>query len=273
MGRSNTARIILLVCAAGLVLGLLSAGHNGSSNLGITYVREGYYGFDKVITSPFSFIADIWNTYIGLVNTSRENRDLKKQVDKLRVQCMVMEELKTENKRFRIMLDFKDAHPELQLIPSSLLSQDITLIFKTALIDKGINSGFRVDMPVLSPNGVVGKVVAVSPHTAQVLLITDPNSAIPAAIETTRVKGIIKGRGGNLLNLEYVRRDENVKVGDCVVTSGMLGTFPKGMKIGYVREVRRDANKIFADIVVKPCVEMDKIEGVFGIAQDMEVSD
>jgi rod shape-determining protein MreC len=171
------------------------------------------------------------------------------------------------------MLAFKAAHQELVLLPANFLSQDITLIFKTAIIDKGTGSGFQVEMPIISPGGVVGKVVSTSPHTSQILLITDPNSAIPAVIESTRVKGIIKGRGGNLLSLDYVRRAENVKAGDSIVTSGLLGVFPVGLKVGTVVEVRRDVNRIFADIIVKPCVEMDKIEGVFGIAQNMEAAD
>lgn len=272
MVRSNT-RIFLLTCAAALILVLLSAGQYSPSAPGLNYIREGYYIFDKVITSPFSFVADIWNSYIGLVNTNRENKDLKNRVDTLRVQCMALEELKTENRRYKAMLEFKNERRDLYLIPASLLSHDITLVFKTATIDKGLNRGFRMDMPVLSPEGVVGKVIAVAPHTSQILLITDPNSAIPAVIESSRVRGIIKGRGGNLLSLEYVRRTEDIKVGESVVTSGLLGTFPQGLKIGYVHEVKRDVNKIFADIVVKPYVEMNKIEGLFGIAQNMEVSD
>jgi rod shape-determining protein MreC len=186
---------------------------------------------------------------------------------------MIADELKSENRRLRTMLDFKAAHQELSLVPATLLSQDITLAFKTAIIDKGASSGFHPEMPVISPGGVVGKVISTSTNTAQILLITDPNSAIPAVVESTRVKGIVKGRGGNLLNLEYVRRTEGVKPGDSVVTSGLLGAFPVGLKIGTVVEVRRDVNRIFADIIVKPSVEMDKIEGIFGVAQYMETSD
>jgi rod shape-determining protein MreC len=272
MGRNNN-RVILLICSAAFILILLSTGQYGATSQGVGYVREGYYAFDKVITAPFKFVADVWNSYIGLVNTSRENKELRQKNDRLKVRSMIMDEIKSENRRLRVMLDFKEAHRELSLIPADLLSQDITLIFKTAIIDKGTSSGFHADMAILSPNGVVGKVVAVSPHTSQILLITDPNSAIPAVIESTRVKGIIKGRGGNLLTLEYVRRAEDVKKGDSIVTSGLLGIFPPGLKIGSVVEVRRDVNRMFADIIVKPYVEMDKIEGIFGIAQDMEASD
>src|SRR5690606_2807492 len=157
--------------------------------------------------------------YIGLVNTSRENKELRNQIDRLKVQNMRMEEMKSENRLLRGMLQFSNANRDLKLIPARVLSQDISLIYKTAIIDKGGKSGFRMDMPVLTPDGIVGKVVAVSPHTAQILLITDPNSAIPSAIGSTRVKGILKGRGGNLLILDYVRRDEEVKKGDSIVTS------------------------------------------------------
>ena len=272
MGRNNN-RIILLICTAALLLVLFSTGQYGATSRGVGLVREGYRVFDKLMSAPFAFVADVWNTYIGLVNTSWENRELRRQNDRLKVRCMALEEVKSENRRLRGMLQFKEAHPELSLIPAALLSQDITLIFKTAIIDKGSTGGFHVEMPVISPDGVVGKVVSVSPRTSQVLLITDPNSAIPAVVASTRVKGIVKGRGGNLLSLEYVRRTENIKAGDSVVTSGLLGAFPEGLTIGSVQEVRRDVNRIFADIVVKPCVEMDKLEGVFGVAHRVEASD
>ncbi|HPV28089.1 MAG: rod shape-determining protein MreC [Bacteriovoracaceae bacterium] len=272
MGRSGS-RVILLIGAAALILVLLSTGQYSSSSLGISCVREGYGIFEKVIRSPFSFIAGIWNHYIFLVNTSHENEVLRKEIDELRVRSMNLEDIKNENQRLRAMLEFKEAFQDFSLIPASVLSQDITHVFKTVLIDKGSRSGFGINTPILNPSGVVGRVIAVSPHTAQVLLITDPNSSIPALIESSRVKGIVKGREESLLSLEYVRSTEEVNVGDCVVTSGLLGMFPKGLKIGYVREVKKDDRQIFAKIILEPCVKMEKIEEIFGIAQTVEVSD
>ena len=112
---------------------MLSTGQYNSSSFGIRYIREGYYVFNKVVTAPFSFIAGVWDTYIGLVNTGRENKELKKLNDQLRVQCMAMNELKKENKNLRAMLQFKESNKDFSLIPARLLSQDITLIFKTAI--------------------------------------------------------------------------------------------------------------------------------------------
>ncbi len=272
MGRSNT-RVIFLVAAVALILVLISLGQYGSSSAGISYVREGYYVFEKVVTAPFTFMANLWKDYVLLVDTHRDNKQLSKQVAEMRVQCMTLEELRSENERLRAMLDFKDVHKAFKLYPASLLTQDITLVFKTAIIDRGSRSGFFINMPVVNPLGVVGRVIAASPHTSQVLLITDPNSAIPAIIESSRVKGIVKGTGSNILSLEYVRMDDEVQVGDCVITSGLLGIFPKGLKIGYVQEVRKDERKIFAEVLVKPCVAMEKIEGVFGIGRDVAITD
>ncbi|HOO37138.1 MAG TPA: rod shape-determining protein MreC [Deltaproteobacteria bacterium] len=272
MGRSNT-RVILLIIAAALILVLISLGQYSSSSAGISCVREGYLVFNKIITSPFTFIADLWKDYIYLVDTKRDNEELKKSNDALRVQSMNLEELRSENERLRLMLDFKAAHTEFSLYPASLLAQDITLVFKTAVIDKGSRSGFFVNMPIVNPDGVVGRVVAVSSHTSQILMITDPNSAIPALIASTRVKGIVKGTGGESLRLEYVRRTDDVKIGDFVVTSGLLGIFPKGLRIGYVKDIQVDERKIFADILLAPCVDMEKIEGIFGIGQDVATTD
>lgn len=270
MGRSK-ARIILLITAAALILALISLGQYSSSSMGTGCVREGYYVFERVITSPFRFMANLWEEYVFLVNTRQDNEELRKQIDHLRVQCMMLEELRSENERLRDMLDFKAAHKEFTLYPARLLTQDITLVFKTAIIDKGSLNDFFVNMPIVNPHGVVGKVIAVSPHTSQILLSTDPNSSIPAMIESTRVKGIVKGTGGKSLRFEYVRRSEDVHIGDSVITSGLLGIFPKGLKIGYVQDIKKDESKIFADILLTPSVDMEKIEGLFGIGQDVAI--
>jgi rod shape-determining protein MreC len=265
MGHGNTQKIFLVIFATGLVLILLSLGQYRSLSFGLNPMREGFYFFEKVITTPFTFVYGLWTDYVALVNTRQENKELRKNLEKSRVQCMAMQELRSENDRLRTMLDFKSEYADYKLYPAQLLAQDITMVFKTVIIDRGSRHNFFTDMPVVCPQGLVGRVIAASPHTSQVLLITDPNSAIPAIIEETRVKGIVKGTGTNILSLEYVRSTELVQVGSIVVTSGLEGIFPKGLKIGRVQQVKMDQHKIFAKILVSPSVEMSKIEGVFGV--------
>jgi rod shape-determining protein MreC len=265
MEHGNTQKILLVIFAIGLVLILLSLGQYRSLSFGLNPMREGFYFFEEVITIPFTFVHGLWTDYVALVNTRQENKELSKNLAQSRVQCMTMQELRSENDRLRGMLDFKSEHAEFRLYPARLLAQDITNVFKTVIIDRGSKNNFFTDMPVVCPQGLVGRVITISPHTSQVLLITDPNSAIPAVIEDTRVKGIVKGTGTNILNLEYVRSTEFVQVGSVVVTSGLEGIFPKGLKVGRIQQVKMDQHKIFAKILVSPSVEMSKIEGVFGV--------
>ncbi|MCE5276128.1 MAG: rod shape-determining protein MreC [Deltaproteobacteria bacterium] len=268
MGHGNTHKILLAVFAIGLVLILLSLGQDRSLSLSSNPMREGFSFFGKGITLPFSFVHGLWTDYVALVNTRQENKELRKELQKTQVLCMTMQEVRSENERLSAMLGFKSEHKDFQLYPARLLGQDITNVFKTVIVDRGSRNKFFTDMPVVSPLGLVGRVITTSPHTSQVLLITDPNSAIPAIIEETRVKGVVKGAGTNVLNLEYVRSTELVQVGSTVVTSGLEGIFPKGMKIGVVREVNRDPHKIFTKILVAPSVEMSKIEGIFGVGRN-----
>lgn len=273
MERGGTNKIVLVVIAAAIVIVLLSLGQYRSLSSGLNPVREGFSIAERIVTAPFRFAATLWTDYIALVNTRRENRDLKKKLEQLQFEHMAMHGLAGENARLRAMLDFRSEHGDFQLLPAQLLAQDISVIFRTVIVDRGKKSGFAVNMPIVSPLGLIGRVIAVSPHTSQVLLVTDPNSAVPAVIEETQVKGIVKGTGTNVLNLDYVRSTEIVEVGSMVVTSGLEGRFPRGLRIGQISTVKRDPRKIFVRITVSPSVEMSKIEGVFGVKIRAEDAD
>lgn len=273
MGKHTGTRNLFLIVAAALILLLLSLGQYSSSSIGLNCIREGFFFFEKIIRSPVAFVYGLWQDYIYLVDVRQENLVLKEEIDEMQVQCMRLQELRQENQQLKEMIDYRAEHSEFVLIPAGLLAHDITLVFKTVIIDRGNRHGFYLDMPIVTPSGVVGRVIAVSPHTAEVLLITDPNSAIPAIIEDSRIKGIVKGMGTSTLHLEYVRRTEDVKIGSPVVTSGLLGMFPKGLIIGHVQEVGKDEGKMFAQILLTPCTEMEKIETVFGIGRDVETAD
>jgi rod shape-determining protein MreC len=267
MGQSNTQKLLLAVFVIGLTLIMLSLGQYQSRSFGQNPLREGFFFFQKVITTPFSIVHGLWTDYVALVHVRQENKELKKKIELWSVECMTMQQLRAENERLKTMLDYKNEASDFQLFPARLMNQDITMVFKTVVLDKGKKNRFSMDMPVVNPLGLVGRVIAVSPHASQVLLMTDPNSAIPVMIADTGVKGIVKGTGSNLLSMEYVRNSELVTVGSLVVTSGLEGIFPKGLKVGRVQEVHRDKHKIFLRIMVAPSVEMSKLDGVFGVGR------
>lgn len=267
MGQSNTQKMLLAVFVIGLTLIMLSLGQYRSRSFGQNPLREGFFFFQKVITTPFSIVHGLWTDYVALVHVRQENKELKKKIELWSVECMTMQQLRTENDRLKSMLEYKTEASDFKLYPARILNQDISMVFKTVIIDKGNINHFSADMPVVSPLGLVGRVIMASPHTSQILLITDPNSAIPVVIAETGVKGIVKGTGSNLLSMEYVRNSELVTVGSLVVTSGLEGIFPKGLKVGRVQDVYRDKHKIFMKIMVVPSVEMSKLDGVFGIGR------
>ncbi|HQP31068.1 MAG TPA: rod shape-determining protein MreC [Deltaproteobacteria bacterium] len=262
-------KLPLFIVTSVLILVLISFGQQRYPAAALGLVREGYSWVVRLAEAPLDFASGIWNNYIYLINARQENAALRAKVNALEARTMAFGEVRRENMRLRALLDFKTAYPDLPLVPAEVLGQDISLVFKTLVLDKGSADGFFKDMPVMKPGGIVGRVIAVTPHSAQVLLITDVNSAVPAVIENSRVKGIVKGRGDGSLSLEYVKSDEEVKVGDLVVSSGLGGIFPRGITIGSVRSVKRPRHKMFAEILLKPGVEIGQIEEVFGIGRDV----
>jgi rod shape-determining protein MreC len=136
----------------------------------------------------------------------------------------------------------------------------------TILIDKGTDAGLRADLPVVTADGVAGKIVAVYGHSSQVLLITDPAAGAGALLDQRRVQGVLKGEGRGLCRLDYVMNDNAVSPGDKVVTSGLDRVFPKGLPIGTVVEAK-DGN-IYKNVIVKPAVALNQLEAVLVVVSE-----
>lgn len=263
------AKLFLFAIAVFIIFILISAGQSRLSQVNLGIVREGYARLVWAVSSPVEFCSGIWTNYIYLVNTRQEKTELEKKLARLEVENMTLKELRSENIRMRAMLEFSKTYVDTPLYPAEVIAQDLSLLFKTVMLDKGKVDGFFTNMPIIQPDGLIGRTIGTSPHSSQVLLITDVNSSVPAITENGRVKGIVKGRGDGNLSLEYVRSDEDIRIGDLVVTSGLGGIFVKGLNIGTVRSIKRHQYKLFAEITVYPSVEIGKIEEVFGVGSDV----
>jgi rod shape-determining protein MreC len=130
------------------------------------------------------------------------------------------------------------------------------------LVNKGEKDGAAKDMAVVTSEGVVGRVIEVSLHTAKVLLITDPNSGMDVIVQRSRTQGIMEGKVEEVCVLKYVQKNEDVQVGDKVITSGLGGIFPKGLMTGTVTKVERKRPGIFQYIEVTPSVDFSRLEEV-----------
>ncbi len=218
--------------------------------------------FQIVFDSGYSAVSNFWSHYIGLISVRRENEALHERLAALEAQNSKLMELESENARLAALLGVREA-AQVRGVAAHVIGHDPSNWIQMLTLDVGESEGIMPGIPVLEGNGVVGQVAAVGGSTSRVLLITDHSSGIDAIIQGSRVRGVLEG-SGKLSQLSYVLSDEEVKLGDRVITSGMDGVFPKGMLLGVVSSV--DATKkiggMFQSIEVKPAVDFSKLENV-----------
>jgi rod shape-determining protein MreC len=150
---------------------------------------------------------------------------------------------------------------------ASIIGEDGSPWFKTLVVDRGAADGFSDGMPVLAAEGVVGQVIKVSANSSRVLLVTDHASAIAAVVQRSRARGVVRGAGSGRLSLEFSMKEDDVKVGDQILTSGIGGIFPKGVPIGEVTMVKKGEYGIFQIVEVRPSVMLSRLEEVLVLAR------
>lgn len=220
--------------------------------------------FDGMIAG----VADLWGRYLFLVDTAENNLKLNDENRTLRAILLQSDEIRMENERLRLLLGFKEAQ-EFATLPARVIAEDASSWFRTVMIDKGSEQGVLEGMPVVVAEGVVGRVVRSSPYFARVLLITDASSAVASLLQDNRARGVCRGRGEQLV-FDFVLRQEEVGVGDRVVTSGMGGVFPKGLVVGLVKSVDRKEFGLFQAIEVSPAVDFSHLEEVLVLLRSLQ---
>jgi rod shape-determining protein MreC len=214
----------------------------------------------SVFSKTVGFGSDIWHHYFSLVRVARENEQLRLEIKKYKKVNASFREAAAINGRLQKLLDLeKSVHDPS--VAAQIIGRDPSLWFKTLTVNKGSSSGIEKGMPVITTEGVAGQVINVSPHYARILAATDPNSAIDAIVQENRIQGIIKGNGRGY-QLRYILKNNAIKEGDQIITSGMGGIFPKGMAIGHISEVIKSRRGMFQKIKVKPAVDFQRLEYV-----------
>jgi len=191
-----------------------------------------------------------------------ENARLREKQVFLNVQLQRLTVLEAENRRLRSLLESAVNTPERVLI-AELLAVDFDPYRHHILLNRGRRHGVYVGQPVLDQHGVIGQIIRADPLTATAILITDPNHALPIQINRTGVRTLALGTGDfQKLELPHIPNNEDVKVGDLLVTSGMGGRFPRGYPVGTVTTVEFDPGSPFAHIIAKPVAQLDRIREV-----------
>ncbi|HEV8343335.1 MAG TPA: rod shape-determining protein MreC [Candidatus Binatia bacterium] len=190
-----------------------------------------------------------------------ENEGLRKRVTELEAERNRLLEAEATTRRLQELLQFRSDLPSGS-ITASVIGSSASTWFHSLLLDKGSRDGIRKGMAVVSPLGVVGQVVAATSRSSKVLLLTDPNSGVDALVQGSRARGIVSGSLDNGPLMKYVKRSEEVKEGDRLVTSGLDGLYPKGLLIGTVTKVNKKSFGLFQYVKVALAVDPSEIEEV-----------
>jgi rod shape-determining protein MreC len=205
---------------------------------------------------------ETWEDYFALQQVRSENEQLRQELSRLQVDLQQERAVSRQTQTLQQMLQLRGATP-LETAAALVIGSGASPDFRTITIDKGTSDGLRPDMAVIAPAGVVGRIIMPSARAAKVQLLIDRNAAAGALIERTRVgaaEGVVEGTGGQL-RMNYVSSAADVQVGDVVVTSGIDGIYPKGLRIGQIESVLRGAGQ-YSQIIVRPAVDFGSLEAV-----------
>lgn len=201
-----------------------------------------------------------WQNYFALQQVHVENERLKTELAQIRVQMQQERALAEQSRTLQALLDLQ-SQLDIRTTGAAVIGAGASAEFRTMTIDKGSSAGFKPNMAVIAPGGVVGRIIVPTSRASKVQLLIDRNAAAGAIVERSRAQGVITGTGADRLRLEYVPGTADVKVGDRIVTSGIDGIYPKGFVIGQIESMQRGAGE-FTAIVVRPSVDFSALEAV-----------
>ena len=256
-----------MVCAVlSVALFTLSCRTGESGPLGV--VRSAF----QTVTMPVRYLGatvaapfqGLGNVFTNLTADQATLSELQAENDQLRARNVELEEDAESAQRLQDLLDLRDAN-NLQSTAARIISGSTDSWSSTVTIDKGTSSGLTAGMPVTSSSGIVGQIISCSASTSVVRLLTDENSSISAMIQSSRAQGMLDGSATGEVTLTLVRTNQQVSVGDTVVTSGLGGVFPKGLAIGQVTSVENNPGSLYLDIVVELFAKAETTEEVLVI--------
>ncbi len=216
--------------------------------------------FERAGSYGFGWIRDIWRHYFALQNTTKESEQIRRENDALKLQVAQLQGKAAEADRLAALLNFRQSQANVPMIGARVIGTGAGTASLTIQLDRGERDGIRKNMGVITPDGVVGKVVEAYPNASQVLLLTDKESGVGAMLADSRVQGPVGGQGEPLLVMKYVPNDDTVNLGDRVITSGMDRIFPRDLPVGTVAEIK--PGNQFKQIRVKPAANLERLEEV-----------
>jgi rod shape-determining protein MreC len=224
----------------------------------VTPVERFFLGFGHMIRGG-------WSNYVYLRNVRQQNGQLQQEIARLRLEQAAMAEDAIQGHRLQAMLNFQQ-HYVASTVAAQVIGTSGNDLSRVLYIDKGSADGLKPDQAVITPDGIVGKLRDVFPHTAQVLQVNDPTSGAGVLLASTRIRGILKGSTTGRIQIMNLTPDSRIKPGEQVLTSGGDQVFPRGLKVGTIESIAPDPDhQPYTLIVVKPAANLFQLEEVLVI--------
>jgi len=216
--------------------------------------------FERVGSYGFGWFRNAWRNYFALRGTRKDNEDLRRENDGLKLRIAQLEGKAAEADRLAALLHFRQSQSDVPMVAARVIGGSAGTASLTIELDRGERDGIRQNMGVITPDGVVGKIIEAYAHTSQVLLLTDERSGVGAKFADSGIQHPVGGLGEPMLAMKYVPNDDDVNVGERVITSGMDHIFPRDLPVGTIVEVK--PGNTFKQIRVKPAANLEKLEEV-----------
>jgi rod shape-determining protein MreC len=256
---------ILFAQVLGLAVQVRRTSQNESTSLIRVWAVSAVTPFEKAIVWVLDGTSNLWHSYVYLRGVRQENRDLKYEIQNLRLEQARLQEDAEQARRLQVLLGFKERYIS-KTVAAQVIGFSGSELSRAVYIDKGENNGIERDMPVITADGVVGRILRAYKSTSLVLLINDQTSGVGVVLEKSRLQGILEGTPTGKVVLRNILAEDHVEPGERVVTSGGDQLFPKGLAIATVVSVSRDADS-FLKIGARPTANLNKLEEVLVITQ------
>ncbi len=265
------------LCAIGLVVLAMMNLPDAASVRVKGAVRDGLSPLQAALRGGVREVREIVRYVRGLGDLALENRGLSEEIVFLRGEVRMARELERDNQMLRDLLGFVRRSPH-RLVSCEVIARDSSGWWQTVRLDKGAASGVAADRAVITPDGLIGRTVAVSDRTADVLLLADPSCNVSVRLERTGAFGAVAGLGGKpgeqpTCRMDYVLETADMQEGDAVVTSGLGGLFPKGLLVGRVRQVSRNEAGLYQTAEIDSAADLGALEYAFVVATEQDLAD